>query len=154
MKNESYHYKECGLSNIYLKNGFTITDSPRGEMVSISDIKGLHAAIGEDIASQPDELNGAEIRYLRKEMDLSQRALAEILSVKEITVRKWECGGSNINTPTAKLLCLYYLSFLYGSAAIHDYIEKVNQRDKQLYNRVQINYNFEAESHVWHQKAC
>jgi putative transcriptional regulator len=41
-----YHYRECGLDNIYLLNGFDPVETPRGVSVQIRDREGLHLAIG------------------------------------------------------------------------------------------------------------
>jgi DNA-binding transcriptional regulator YiaG len=85
-----YHYKSCGLENIYLKNGFTLKETPYGPAVSIEDIEGLHMAIAADLLGQNTPLTGAQFRFLRKEQDLTQAALAAILGVSEQTVAAWE----------------------------------------------------------------
>lgn len=45
MKNH-YHYVTSGLSNVWLKNGFSVKETEYGRSVSIHDIEGLHKAIG------------------------------------------------------------------------------------------------------------
>ena len=42
-----YHYTESGLSNVYLKNGFTVEEVDGESYSSIDDIDGLHQAIAE-----------------------------------------------------------------------------------------------------------
>ncbi|TRN63619.1 transcriptional regulator, partial [Pseudomonas syringae] len=37
-----YKYKGSGLDGIFLKNGYTILETPYGEGVKIEDIDGLH----------------------------------------------------------------------------------------------------------------
>ena len=49
----AYHYKESGLDNVYLENGFTIHKTPYGEGVSIQDTAGLHKAIGVWLVEAP-----------------------------------------------------------------------------------------------------
>lgn len=85
-----YHYSSCGLENIYLKNGFTLKETPYGPAVSIDDIEGLHKAIARDLLRQKTPLNGQQFRFLRKEQDLTQAQLAAILGVSEQTVMAWE----------------------------------------------------------------
>jgi hypothetical protein len=43
---EPYQYRESGLDDVWLVNGFTIRDDPAyGPLIFISDIDGLHRAI-------------------------------------------------------------------------------------------------------------
>ncbi|MBM3451491.1 MAG: helix-turn-helix domain-containing protein, partial [Armatimonadetes bacterium] len=43
--------------------------------------------------ADPVRLTGAELRFLRRELNLSQRRLAELLGVEEQTVSLWELRG-------------------------------------------------------------
>ena len=85
-----YHYVESGLDNVYLTNGFTVHKTAYGEGVSIQDTEGLHKAIGQWLISVPKPLTGAELRFLRIEMDIIQKNLAAILGTTEQTLRLWE----------------------------------------------------------------
>lgn len=85
-----YHYKSCGLENIYLKNGYVLKETPYGPAVAIEDIEGLHTAISLDLLRQKTPLTGQQFRFLRKEQDLTQAELAAILGVTEQTVAVWE----------------------------------------------------------------
>lgn len=87
---QPYHYVECGLSYVYLRNGFEIQNTPYGQGVVIHDTDGLHRCIGELLVDKPDSLTGAEFRFLRRELDLSQRILGELFDVDERSIRTWE----------------------------------------------------------------
>lgn len=86
----AHHYRECGLDNVYLHNGFKIHKTKYGEGISIEDTEGLHRALGRWLIELPKPLIGAELRFLRLEMDLSQKALAAIIGSTEQNVRRWE----------------------------------------------------------------
>ena len=75
----TYHYTESGLDNVYLIDGYTVHKTPYGKGVSIQNTEGLHRAIGKWLIAQPRPLNGAELRFIRTEMELTQRALAGII---------------------------------------------------------------------------
>ena len=104
----SYHYTECGLSNIYLMNGYEISETPDGSAVSIKDIDGLHKAIGKFLTSLKKNLTGEEIRFIRLEMLMSQTMLAFLLGVSEQTLRRWENDKISIPKPSESLLRLLY----------------------------------------------
>lgn len=47
-----YHFKECGLNNIYLTNGFTIEfDEHYGNLLHIQKLHHLHAAIDREMSN-------------------------------------------------------------------------------------------------------
>ena len=41
-----HHYTQCGLGNVYLRNGFEVVSTKYGEAIRIHDMDGLHGAIG------------------------------------------------------------------------------------------------------------
>ena len=71
-----YRYTEGGLTNVWLSNGFREEDTPYGKGVSIEDVEGLHRVIGMKLVKERAQLTGAEFRFLRKELGLSQAKLA------------------------------------------------------------------------------
>ncbi len=103
MKKAPLHYSACGLDDVYLLNGFTVSDSSRGEVTKIKDIDGLHRAIGGNLVRQKRSLNGKELRFLRTELGLSQANLSTLLGESKFAktygftaarVRDWEQGRS------------------------------------------------------------
>jgi putative transcriptional regulator len=108
MTEQAYHYTECGLNNIYLKNGFHFIETPDGQAVSIHDIDGLHKAIGMVLVTEKKDLTGSEVRFLRHELLMSQQALAHLLGVNEQSIRRWENGKIAIPKPSESLLRLLY----------------------------------------------
>lgn len=52
-------------------------------------------------------MNSQEIRNFRKEHDLTQSELAEIVGVKIGTVQSWEQGRRNVPQSTSKILEMY-----------------------------------------------
>ena len=75
----SYHYLESGLPYVWLEDGYTIEeDEVYGKLVSIEDVQGLHDAIGRFIIDERRTLIGAEFRFLRTELEWSQKQTASI----------------------------------------------------------------------------
>ena len=105
---ESYQYRQCGLDNIRLLNGFKVKRTKHGEAISIQDIDGLHHAIGKYLVREKKNLTGAEVRFLRHELGLSQKMLGMLLGKSEQTLARWEKGQSRIDGPADRLLRLLY----------------------------------------------
>ena len=108
MTDQMYHYTESGLDNVYLANGYEFVEAPGGRAVRISDIDGLHEAIGRTLISDKKNLSGKEIRFLRHEMLMSQAKLAKLIEVGEQTVHRWEKGKAEIPKPAEALIRLLY----------------------------------------------
>jgi DNA-binding transcriptional regulator YiaG len=123
-----YHYLECGLPKIWLENGYQLHETPYGESLAIDDLAGLHQAIGRSLARKP-KLTGAELRFMRKEMGLSQKRLAEMLGSSEQTVALWERKGK-ISPIADRMTRLIYLEQIDGQAKIAEIIDRLCAMDQ------------------------
>jgi DNA-binding transcriptional regulator YiaG len=85
-----YHYKESGLPNVYLVNGYREVATAYGRGIAIEDVEGLHMAIGRDLVEAIPVLSGLEARFIRKLLGLTQEKLAEFLGVEDQSIRRWE----------------------------------------------------------------
>jgi len=126
-----YRYKESGLDNVYLENGYQVHATPYGEGVSIKESDGLHKAIGKWLVSLPKPLNGAELRFLRLEMDTTQRHLAGIIGATEQTLRLWEKHRTKaIPGPADRLLRTLYSEFIGGDRSVRRRLEQLAALDQ------------------------
>jgi DNA-binding transcriptional regulator YiaG len=141
-----YHYVESGLPNVWLHNGFVVKETSYGDAVAITDVQGLHDAIGKAVAQKPAALSGPEFRFLRKELGLSQERLGIIVGLTSQAVAIWEKSG-NIPTISDRYLRGLYLEAKTGDADLMDAISKINDLDHELY---QLNLEFEG---TWHNQA-
>lgn len=122
----AYHYTDSGLDNVWLENGYTIHQTPYGEGISIQDTEGLHKAIGAWVIDQPKPINGAELRFLRMEMELTQRDLAGILGADEQAVRRWEKARTkSVNGPADRLLRALYSEYVTGDGSLRDMVDRL-----------------------------
>lgn len=127
-----YHYVDSGLDNIYLANGFEIHETPYGEGISIEDTEGLHKAIGKWLIKQPRPLTGAELRFLRLEMEQTQRDLASFLGTKEQTLRLWERDREKSLQGTAdRLLRALYADFAGGNGSVRAMLKRLSELNEQ-----------------------
>ncbi|PHS70666.1 MAG: transcriptional regulator [Methylophaga sp.] len=135
-----FHYTSCGLQNIWLRNGYRKVQTPYGLGSSISDLEGLHAVIGMHIVNTKPKLSGAEVRFLRKELDLPQVQLAQLLGVSEVSVRGWENHRTKISKPADKILRLLYSQHINGDGDTKEFIERLS-----YLNRAEYTQKFEIE---------
>ena len=124
-----YHYTESGLDNVYITEGFSLEETDYGKTVSIADTEGLHAAIGRSLVDSPALLTGAEFRFLRLEMDISQRRLAALIGADEQAVRRWEkARGKSVKGPGDRMMRVLYMQFMNDSE-IRGKIERLAELD-------------------------
>ncbi|SEN71639.1 helix-turn-helix domain-containing protein [Nitrosomonas marina] len=133
MSHNAFHYTSCGLSNIWLKNGYKTITTKYGKATSIHDIEGLHRAIGRRLINNKPKLNGSEIRFLRKELDLSQVNLAGLLGVDESTVRSWEKDRAGVPPPAERVIRLLYKEKINGDKEINSMLENISQLDREIH---------------------
>jgi putative transcriptional regulator len=119
-----YHYTESGLRNVWLVNGFKVEKSKYGNTVAFDNIAGLHKGIGRTICSTSPRLKGAEVRFLRSEMDLSQAALAKLLGNDAQSVALWEKSKVTIPKWADRLLRALYREHSGENVSIRALVEK------------------------------
>lgn len=130
MKMNQYQYIECGLDNIWLDNGFEYVETPYGNGVSIQNLDGLHKAIGCSIAENPNAMTAKELKFLRREMDLTQARLASLIGADEQSIHRWENGKSKISGPAARMVSMVYLSYAHDIQNVRERIEAIAALDK------------------------
>lgn len=147
----AYHYTDSGLDNIWLENGYTVHETAYGKGISIQDTNGLHEAIGKWLIEIPKPLNGAELRFIRLEMELTQRDLGGILGVDEQAVRRWEkARAKTMSGPADRLLRVLYEDYLEGDGSVRSIVDRLaalNQVDS-------VDVRFCDTDDGWQPRAC
>jgi putative transcriptional regulator len=142
---EPYHYTECGLDSIYLLNGFEYHETPYGVGVSVANVDGLHRAIALDLIRGKRLLAGREVRFLRKELNLSQEGLGLFLGCSGQSVARWEKGQCEMPGAADRLLRLLYLERAQGNAQVEEMLEWLKDLDT-LWHEERC---FKEEEHRW-----
>lgn len=126
------NYEDCGLRNIWLANGFRYEEiEGMGACLEIDDIEGLHRTIGHQLVTYKKRLTGAEIRFLRVEMGMSQKRLGDCLGVDEQTVSLWERSQRRPSVAAERMLRLLYLEHVDGTTKVAELIAQWNDTDRQ-----------------------
>jgi putative transcriptional regulator len=151
-----YHYKESGLDNIFLENGYRVHKTPYGEGVSIQDTAGLHKAIGRWLISLPKPLNGAELRFLRLEMEATQRDLAAVIGTSEQSLRLWEkhrkkALPNTVGVPGSadRLLRAIYSEYVGGDGTVRRMLDRLAQLNQVETTQAQ----FRETNRGWKQRS-
>lgn len=145
-----YQYTACGLDNVWLKNGYEEHETAQGKGVSIHDIDGLHHAIAHSIAHKSAPLTGKEFRFLRIELDLSQKAVGDLMDKTDQMVAKWEKGENSVPRLADAAIRNYYLESI-GDAPISLLLSKLAKLDRQLHE-IEIKLE-EIEGNGWQEVA-
>ena len=118
-----------------LKNGYDEYETEHGKGVAIHDLKGLHAAIGMHLITHKAVLSGAEVRFLRKELEMSQNELAYYLGVCESSVRNYE-KDRNKKPPTAaeRLLRALYVDKIKGRSKVGKLLATIAKLNRDQYH--------------------
>lgn len=128
---ERYHYTQCGLDNVYLKDGFHITRTSKGNVVSIENPRGLEKAIADSLASLDRRLSARELRFMRTHLGYSQSKLAELLQVSTIAVKKWESGENPLPGTTDTVIKTMFKEREQNMAALFEVLENRGSGDQE-----------------------
>lgn len=126
-----YHYTESGLRNIWLANGYKVRETPHGKGVSFDNVEGLHREIGRWLCSYRPRLTGAEFRFLRHELDLSQAALAALLGNDAQSVALWEKGKVRVPAWADRLMRALYREHSGENVKIRKLIESIAELEAE-----------------------
>lgn len=125
------HYTASGLDYVYLVNGYTVEDHPDyGRILTIQNEGDLQRAIGLYVLTRKRPLTAQEFRFLRKQMGLKQRELAEALGVDEQTVANYE-KKQKIPFRSERLMRLTFLLWLTPKDARADLLKRLNDGFKK-----------------------
>ena len=124
-----YHYTACGLDNIYLFNGYELHQAEDGEGVSIRDLDGLHDAIGLSLAEHKKLLSPKELKWFRKQMDLTQSELAQLLGCSSQSVARWEKGEAQIRGAAERIIRMLYIDQAETGTGVRRVLEMLDALD-------------------------
>lgn len=142
-----YHYKECGLNDVWLENGYSFKKTPYGEALFVIDVKGLHRLIAKRLVFHKPSLSGTEFRFLRKELDMSQSSLAHLIGKDVQSVARWE-KQSRVPKMAERMLRMVYRDCTDGDqvgGTLKEIVDRLNKIDQQAYAKMK----FERGSHSW-----
>jgi putative transcriptional regulator len=134
---QMYHFTDGGLRNVWLENGYIVRETPYGKGVSFHDLEGLTKAICMALVKKPGKLTGAEFRYIRANMLLSQKSLGQMMGYTEQAVAKWEKSGK-IPKAVEYFLRSLYIARNDGSKKICSVIETMNLIERMANTKIII----------------
>ena len=104
-----YPYTESGLKNVILK-GIGAYECPKCKELQpvIRDIKKIHRHIAQQLIRKNSLLLGTELSFLRKEMKVKAKDLAQILGVHKVTISRWENEKERIGPACDRLIRFLY----------------------------------------------
>jgi putative transcriptional regulator len=124
-----YHYTDGGLRNVWLKNGYVERNTPYGKAVAFHDLDGLVVAICNALVKKPGRLTGAEFRYVRNALLLSQKSLGQAVGYTEQAVAKWEKTGK-VPKAIDVMLRMLFVRKNNGDKNVSSMLDMLNELDR------------------------
>ena len=133
-----YQYTDGGLRNVWLANGYEITQTPYGEGVSFHNLDGLTRSICMALTRKASPLTGAEFRYIRSAgMLLSQPALGKLMGIDGQSVARWE-KTSKVPLWADKLVRLLYAAQVNGDEPIAKAVERIKTVERLIKQKIVV----------------
>jgi DNA-binding transcriptional regulator YiaG len=143
-------YTASGLDNIWLKNGYKIHDTGHGSGISIHDLDNLHKVIAKGIVEKAAPLTGKEFRFLRIELDLSQKAIGDLMDKTDQMIANWEKGNNDIPVLADAAMRNLYMESI-GCSPISGLLNKLKDLDRQIH---ELKLELEETQDGWQLQAC
>ncbi|MCI0734459.1 MAG: hypothetical protein L0Y38_11685 [Methylococcaceae bacterium] len=146
----AYHYVQCGLDNIWLRNGFEIVETSYGKSVKIDRPDQLDAAICEYLTKKAAPLTGHEFRFLRLQLDMSQKRIGELMGKEAQTVALWEKSEQVNQEVDFMIRHIYRQTVINVRQTYVELVDYLNGLDRaELENRL----TFEETENGWEKAA-
>lgn len=126
----AYHYVQCGLDNVWLINGFEIIETEYGASVRIDRADELDATIAAYLTEKSAPLIGQEFRYLRQQLDMSQKRIGELMGKEAQTVALWEKGGALNRDVDFLIRHIYRQTVLNERRTYIEMVDRLNHLDR------------------------
>ena len=126
-----YHYTDGGLRNIWLANGYERVETPYGKALIIQDLPGLTRAICKALIRKNSKLTGAEFRYLRQAMLMSQASLGRTLGRTDQAIAGWE-KNSKVPKFADQMLRVVYAAHADGNEQVKNIIHAMNDKERTI----------------------
>lgn len=113
-----------GGIEVYLLGGVHFEGDEAERTVAYDDLDGLCAKLGRAIALRDSDMTGAEARYLRKRLGMSQADLGALGGKSEQVAAKWEKARLPMPRAEANLLRLRWLQS-YSPTEVSGAVERL-----------------------------
>jgi DNA-binding transcriptional regulator YiaG len=130
-----YHYKECGLDNVWLENGFAAKATPYGKAVAIDDAIELHKVLTLNLTMKKGRITGKELRFVRVVLGMSQEGLGKCVGAIEQSVSLWERTGK-VPQSADSIVRMLASEKLNGNSKVSDIIERINTVERLCNQRI------------------
>lgn len=105
-----FHYTQCGLDDVYLLGGITLRDTAYGKSFNIKNLDALHTTIGCTLVRDRKTLRAQDVRFLRKQLSVTQDELGQMIGVSGQQVARYEKGETPIPNAPEMLLRLRFVA--------------------------------------------
>jgi DNA-binding transcriptional regulator YiaG len=114
-----------------LANGYERVETPYGKALIIQDLPGLTRAICKALIRKNSKLTGAEFRYLRQAMLMSQASLGRTLGRTDQAIAGWE-KNSKVPKFADQMLRVVYAAHADGNEQVKNIIHAMNDVERTI----------------------
>ncbi|MYA17968.1 MAG: hypothetical protein F4089_16055 [Gammaproteobacteria bacterium] len=94
--------------------------------------------MARSLCDKPEALTGAEFRFLRRELDFSQKMMGELLGRGARQIRNMETGEDRIKEPYNHLVRLIYMESIDPKSSYIDLFNRLRSLDIEWHNELRM----------------
>ncbi len=126
-------YKEHGLKDIWLSNGYTTRVNRRGEkIVTIEDHSKLKRVVGLYLCESKKILCGADIQFLRHQIQVTRKELSILIGISYKQITRYERSSTTVSGPCDRLIRILYMEHINEPFLIKEFLSDLADLDSRL----------------------
>jgi len=144
-----FRYTGCGLDDIWLISGYTVEEHDGEQAVTIRNLEGLHKAIGESLIQRKKILSSKEVRFLRRQIGITQSEMARLVGCDAQQIARYEKGENKMPGPTDRLVRMLYKEHIGGDVPVRAILKALDELDSRMNDR----HTFKETLEGWREAA-
>lgn len=134
-------YPHFALSTIYLRNGYSVHQGRHGLSVKICAHEGLESRIRDIIVSRPERFNGAQLRFIRRGLRLTQADFAALIERDEQTVARMEKSSQLIPSLVELFLRTLYRQNMDGNVHFDHLLKRAQAQSHARLDKIIFSFD-------------
>ena len=125
-------YPHFAFPNIYLVNGYTVTNTHRGEEMEFAREDDLEQCIRRIVLRKPSRLRGWDLRFLRRGLSMTQAELGAYVDRDEQTIARWEKTEDSVPRAVDVVIRMRFAACCEPSLSIKEVLSFVDGKGPML----------------------
>ncbi|MBP6344296.1 hypothetical protein AB8Q18_08110 [Neisseriaceae bacterium CLB008] len=139
-----YQYKQSGMANVWLANGYVRVAGEDAEQAQVESIQGLDREIARILFLSDAVLTGRAVRFLRLQLGLNRPELGAMIGVGAESIIQWEQEVTVIPVAADFMIRTLYISKIQPNLTVEALLAMLKKVDRSKRYRLMCHWAGQA----------